>query len=129
MAQPQKRKKTEIKGYNGNDLLKRTGVQIQWTPEMVNEYTHCATDIKYFIENYIKIITLDDGKTKFILRDYQENIIDTFEQEQRVILMLPRQSGKCCSPDTSVRLRNKKTGEIIETTIGKFYDFAKNKQI
>lgn len=114
MAQPQKRKKTEIKGYNGNNLLKRTGVQIEWTPEMVNEYTHCATDIKYFIENYIKIITLDDGKTKFILRDYQENIIDTFEQEQRVILMLPRQSGKCLSEGTTITIRNKKTG-IVET--------------
>lgn len=36
-------------------------------------------------------------------------------------------AGKCFSINTIVRLRNKNTGEIIETTIGEFYE-SQNKQ-
>jgi hypothetical protein len=34
-------------------------------------------------------------------------------------------SGKCVGINTKIRLRNKKTGEIIETTIGEFYEIQK----
>ena len=34
-------------------------------------------------------------------------------------------SGKCVGINTKIRLRNKKTGEIIETTIGEFYEIEK----
>jgi len=34
-------------------------------------------------------------------------------------------SGKCFCINTKIRLRNKKTGEIIETTIGEFYEIQK----
>jgi ABC-type Mn2+/Zn2+ transport system ATPase subunit len=34
-------------------------------------------------------------------------------------------SGKCFCINTKIKLRNKKTGEIIETTIGDFYDSQK----
>jgi hypothetical protein len=33
--------------------------------------------------------------------------------------------GKCFCINTKVTLRNKKTGEIIETTIGEFYEIQK----
>lgn len=35
--------------------------------------------------------------------------------------------GKCCDINTIVRLQNKKTGEIIETTIGDLYAQTKQK--
>jgi ABC-type branched-subunit amino acid transport system ATPase component len=35
--------------------------------------------------------------------------------------------GKCVDPTTIIKLRNKNTGEIIETTIGEFYDSQKSK--
>ena len=34
-------------------------------------------------------------------------------------------SGKCVGINTKIRLRNKKTGDIIETTIGEFYEIQK----
>jgi len=34
-------------------------------------------------------------------------------------------SGKCFCINTKIILRNKKTGEIIETTIGEFYEIQK----
>jgi len=36
-------------------------------------------------------------------------------------------SGKCFCINTKIRLRNKKTGEIIDTTVGEFYE-AQEKQ-
>lgn len=34
-------------------------------------------------------------------------------------------AGKCVCINTKIRLRNKKTGEIIETTVGEFYESQK----
>lgn len=31
-------------------------------------------------------------------------------------------TGKCVCENTIIRIRNKKTGQIIETTIGEFYE-------
>lgn len=34
--------------------------------------------------------------------------------------------GKCVAPETTVRLRNKTTGEIFETTVKELYDSTKS---
>ena len=41
-----------LKGYNGNLLLKKSNQQIDWTPELVQEYVKCSNDPVYFIETY-----------------------------------------------------------------------------
>jgi Terminase large subunit, T4likevirus-type, N-terminal len=82
------------KGYMGNPLLKRPGVEIEWTPETVAEYAKCAKDPIYFIETYIKIVHVDFGLIPFLLRDYQKQIILGIHENRRVIMVLPRQSGK-----------------------------------
>jgi hypothetical protein len=33
------------KGYNGNANLKRSGVGVDWTPELIAEYMKCSQDI------------------------------------------------------------------------------------
>jgi len=48
--------------YRDNPLLKRVGVQINYTQEQLDEYIRCAEDPIYFAK-YIKIITLDHGVT------------------------------------------------------------------
>ena len=52
------------KGYKGNVLLKRANQSIEWTPELVAEYVKCSEDPVYFIENYMKIINVNDGLVK-----------------------------------------------------------------
>jgi len=87
-------KREPTKGYKGNDLLKKTNTSIEWSQEIIEEYTKIAIDPIYFIEKYVKIINVDNGLMEFKLRDYQEDIMKIFMNERKVVLMLPRQSGK-----------------------------------
>jgi hypothetical protein len=81
-------------GYLGNPNLKEIGTQIQFTKEQVEEYIKCSNDPIYFIKKYIKIVTLDKGLEPFQLYDYQENIVETIQNNRYVIAKLPRQTGK-----------------------------------
>ena len=48
----------------------------------------------YFIKNYIKIVSLDEGLVPFKLYDFQENIVETIHNDRFTICKMPRQSGK-----------------------------------
>ena len=80
--------------YNSNVNLKAAGVQVEFTPENVQEYIKCSQDPIYFIENYCYIVTLDHGLQKFNLYDCQRKKIDVIHNNRRVILMEGRQQGK-----------------------------------
>lgn len=112
------------KAYNGNPLLKKEGVQIDWTPEMVQEWIKCKNDPIYFIEKYVKIIT-EDGLSQFKLRDYQVDLVESMIDNRYTIAKMSRQSGKCFSINSNVTVRNKKTGEIKNITIGDFFESVK----
>jgi len=81
-------------GYLGNVNLKEAGVKIEFTKEQVEEYIKCAKDPAYFIEKYIKVVSLDEGLIPFNLYDYQEELVETVHNNRFVIAKLPRQSGK-----------------------------------
>jgi len=83
--------------YLGNYQIKRHGVIEKWTPEKLREYVLCSQDPIYFIENYIKIITLDYGLQKIKLHTFQKEMINNFHNNRFNIAMLPRQSGKTIS--------------------------------
>lgn len=85
---------TQNNGYRGNQYLKRAGVQIDWTPELIEEYKKCAEDPIHFISNYCKIVTLDDGLQLFKPFEYQKRMVKAFEDGRFVINLLPRQMGK-----------------------------------
>jgi len=80
--------------YNNNANLKAIGVPVQYTPEQIQEYIKCKDDPIYFIEKYCKIISLDLGLIPFILFNYQKRFIIAIHDNNRVISMQPRQSGK-----------------------------------
>ena len=79
--------------YRDNPLLKRVGVNINYTKEQLDEYIKCKSDPIYFTK-YIKIITLDDGVVPFNMYDYQKDMIRTFHDNRFVITKCPRQVGK-----------------------------------
>jgi hypothetical protein len=62
--------KKNKESYRDNPLLKRVGVQVNFTEEQVQEYIKCSKDPIYFTK-YIKIITLDEGVTEFKMYDFQ----------------------------------------------------------
>ena len=83
-----------MKGYLGNNNLKRVGEQIEWTPDMVKEYMKCAEDPIYFAKEYIKIVHVDRGLVPFEMYPYQENITKKITENRRVAVLTARQSGK-----------------------------------
>lgn len=82
------------KNYLGNPNLKASDVKINWTKEQLEEYAKCARDPIYFIQKYVKIVSLDKGLVPFELYDFQEEMVRTVHSNRFVIAKLPRQSGK-----------------------------------
>lgn len=80
--------------YLGNSNLKGANVQINWTPEMIKEWTKCKQDPIYFAENYIKIVHVDRGLITIELYDYQKEIIEKFNNNRRNVVVTSRQAGK-----------------------------------
>ncbi len=81
-------------GYLGNPNLKPEGQTVNFTKEQIEEYIKCAKDPVYFIQKYIKVVSLDKGLVPFHLFDYQEDMINKIHDNRFIIAKLPRQSGK-----------------------------------
>jgi hypothetical protein len=85
---------TETKSaFRGNDNLKKSNVQIEWTKEMIVEFVKCKDDPIYFAEKYIKIIT-EDGLVPIKLRDYQKEMMLSMHNNKNTYALQSRQSGK-----------------------------------
>ena len=69
-------------GYLGNTLIKRAGVETQYTAEELNEYMKCSKDPNHFIETYTQIISLDEGMVPFKLRGYQDKLIKFYDENR-----------------------------------------------
>ena len=80
--------------YLGNPNLKRANVQQQWTKKQLQEYKKCMDNPQYFIENYVRIVSLDEGLIPFKMYDFQKEMVGTFHNNRFTICKLPRQSGK-----------------------------------
>ena len=80
--------------YKANPLLKQRGVEISYTKEQIQEVIKCSSDPEYFLEHYIKVISLDEGIIPFIPYPFQRELVDSFHNNRFTICKLPRQSGK-----------------------------------
>ena len=80
--------------YLGNPLLKKANTKIEFTQEQILEFVKCKNDPVYFANNYIKIVSLDEGLVPFKMYDFQEDIVDTIHDNRFTICKMPRQSGK-----------------------------------
>ena len=81
-------------GYLGNKNLKAAGTDVEFTKEQVEEYLKCAKDPVYFIKNYVRIVSLDEGLVPFEMYDFQEDMVKKIHDNRFVIAKLPRQTGK-----------------------------------
>jgi hypothetical protein len=84
----------DYRGYRGDQTLKRAGVKIEWTRELMVEYKKCSLDPIYFIENYMKVVHPDHGLVEFKLRVYQRRLIKNIHENKRCITTMARQAGK-----------------------------------
>lgn len=80
--------------YLGNPLLKGAYVKQEFTKEQLAEYIKCSEDPLHFIENYIKVVTIDEGLQPFKMYDFQKDIARSVFDNRFTICKIPRQSGK-----------------------------------
>ncbi len=111
--------------YLGNPHLKKANTRLEFTSDQIAEYIKCSKDPIYFCKNYVKIVSVDDGVVPFKMRKFQEKLVQRFHKHRFNICKMPRQCGKCFHINTSIKVRNKITGEIIELTVGELYDKIK----
>ena len=100
--------------YRDNANIKRDGVEMGLTEYQLEEYVKCTNSADYFISNYIKIISLNEGLVYFKPYSYQKEMFKHFEENRFSIMLACRQSGKsigCCAyllwcamfkPDTKI---------------------------
>lgn len=80
--------------YMGNPLLKGEYVQQEFTKDQLAEYIRCSEDPVHFIENYVKVVTIDAGLVPFKMYEWQRDIVRSVFDNRFVICKIPRQSGK-----------------------------------
>ena len=85
---------SNLPGYNGNALLKRSNHSIDWTPDLVQEYIKCSRDPVYFAQKYIQIVNVDRGLIPIDLYPYQQDMLTSLAENRFTIVATARQAGK-----------------------------------
>jgi hypothetical protein len=75
-------------------LTKRAHQTESWTVVQIHELAKCAADPVYFLENYGWIQHPTKGRVKFVLFDYQKDLLKCYHDNKYSINMLGRQMGK-----------------------------------
>lgn len=88
--------------FKGNAGLKRAGVTVEYTVEIVDELRKCGSDFFYFAENYVKIKSLDRGVIPFAMHDFQKKMAEAMIKNRNTAGLAARQLGKCVVGNTKV---------------------------
>lgn len=107
--------------YKNDTFIRGPYVQYPYTQEQLDEMKRCKNDSFYFIQNYVKINTLDHGVQLFEPFQYQKNMIKMMDENRFTIFTTSRQAGKCVHGDTEMTVRNKRTGDIETVSIAEFF--------
>ncbi len=80
--------------YLANPNLKKAYVPLEFTEEQIKEVIKCSKDVNYFINTYVKIISLDEGLIDFDMYPYQESMAQTIADNRFTVIKTCRQAGK-----------------------------------
>ena len=112
--------------YGGNNQIVYENVQFPLLEEHIIEIQKCSEDIFYFIENYCRIISLDEGIIFPNLRDYQFEMLNNYKNHRFNVVLSGRQTGKsvttllyllwlvCFKPDTAIGMVAHKWSMVSE---------------
>ena len=78
--------------FDANPEFKSPNIIWEYTPHELEEIRKCSKDAVYF-SRYCQVMT-DVGLNYISLRDYQEDIIRTYQENRFNIFLAPRQIGK-----------------------------------
>lgn len=110
--------------YRGSKNIPVAGAQYEFTADMISELVKCKDDIVYFAENFFYIINLDRGKETIKLYDAQKSMLINMVNTRFSANLAARQSGKCLQSESIIKVRNKKTEEIQEISVGDLFELA-----
>ncbi len=115
-----------------NPFLKSANEQHEYTPDHMAELEKCSEDPVYFIQNYCIIQHPVKGPVPFELYDYQIEMIRAFEKNRQCIVLSARQTGKCYTKPTVVKLLKRSKIGVLKRFIlflldKKQYDIIYNK--
>lgn len=79
--------------YEGKITMKAADVVYEYTREEIEELAKCAADVVYFGNKYCHSMT-DEGIRQIKLRPYQEDMLDSFQDNRFVVMLASRQIGK-----------------------------------
>lgn len=98
--------------------LRAADIVFEYTEEEIEEIKRCANDVIYFANKYCRAMT-DDGIVNITLRDYQERVLKSFQDNRFSIFLASRQIGKCINYNTMMTVRI--NGKVIQMHIGDLY--------
>jgi hypothetical protein len=80
--------------YNGNVVIKKARAKTDLTNDHILEIYKCSKDPIYFIENYCRIISLDEGLVPFKMYEFQKDMIKLYTENRYSLALTSRQLGK-----------------------------------
>jgi len=103
------------------NLIKRPHQRTKYNEEQLKHLINCADSPLYFAENFFYVQTTQKGRQLLSLYPFQKVFLNNLSKYKYNIGLLARQMGKCLHSDSRINVRNKKTGEVFNITIGEFY--------
>ena len=106
---------------NKNTKLLKPELVRRYTPEEIEDYKRCALDPLYFAEKCY--LMTPEGLKSCKLRDYQKDYIRHLQHNRFSIFLSCRQSGKCFSYMSSIKifLKNISQNDVIKEKLNYFY--------
>lgn len=98
--------------FDANPEFKAPNIIWEYTPEELEEIKKCAASAVYF-SKHCQVMT-DEGLAYIKLRDYQEDIIQTYQDNRFSIFLAPRQIGKCLLPTCRVTTKTKNSISLMD---------------
>ena len=95
--------------YFGDQQLRKPHLLFEYTQEEIEELVRCKGDVNYFANHYAYTMNPSTGALNLItLRDYQEDLLNTINNNRYCVIVAARQSGKCESPLSVIETPNGK---------------------
>lgn len=103
--------------YYGDQQLRKPHLLFEYTQDEINELVQCKNSVNYFANHYAYTMNPSTGALNLItLRDYQEDLLNTINDNRYTVIVAARQSGKCVSHNTEIETSEGKKciGDLFE---------------
>lgn len=102
--------------FYGNTQLRKPNLLFEYTQDEIEIMLRCKNDVNYFANHFAYTMNPSTGALNLIaLRDYQEDLLNTINDNRYTVIVAARQSGKCVSHNTNVETKDgkKHIGDIM----------------